>query len=143
MLIIITLLILIVITIFSVVAGSSFIGNVVENVIDNDIIINGTVTNLQLSSSSLFNIDPVMGFLATLTTIIVLVGIIGINFLGSGLSENAVRIITIASVYTGVWVVFSLLAEPLIKSIEIFGTLIYVVLTIGYIIGVVQKIAEG
>jgi len=143
MLIIVTLLILIVITFFSVIVGNSFMGRTIDNVVDNTLIINGTDSTLGLSSQTLFNIDPVIGFTTTIIVIVTLVALLGINILGSGLSDSAVRIMTIGITYSGIWIVFSILAEPLIKSIEMFGTLIYVVLTIGYVIGVVQKIAEG
>jgi len=143
MLISITLLILIVITLFSVILGNTFIGNTVDNVIDNSLIMNGTENTLGIDSSALFNIDPVIGFTTTIIVIVGLVAVLGIQILGSGLSDSTVRIMTIGITYSGVWIVFSLLAEPLISSIEIFGTLLYVVLTIGYVMGVVQKIASG
>lgn len=143
MLITITLLILIVITLFSIIAGSSFTGNVIENVIDNELIVNGTGSTLELDSSTFFNIDPVIGFTATIIVIVVLASVLGIQIIGSGLSPETVRVMIIGISYAGIWIVFSLLAEPLISSIEIFGTLLYVVLTIGYVIGVVQQIAGG
>lgn len=143
MLISITLLVLVVITLFSIIVGSSFTGNVIENVIDNELIVNGTGSSIGLDSSTLFNIDPVIGFTATIIVIVVLASVLGIQVVGSGLSPTTVRVMVIGISYTGVWIVFSLLAEPLISSIEIFGGLLYVSLTIGYVVGVVQKIAGG
>lgn len=143
MLISITLLILIVITLFSVIAGNSFVGTIIENVVDNSLIVNGTENTLGIDSSTLFNIDPVIGFTTTIIVIVGLVAVLGIQILGSGLGDTTVRVMTIGITFSGIWIVFSLLAEPLISSIGIFGALIYVVLTIGYVIGVVQKISEG
>lgn len=143
MLIEITLTILIVITLFSIIVGSSFTGNVIENVVDNELIVNGTESTIGLDSSTLFNIDPVIGFTLTIIVIVSLSAILGIQFLGSGLSPTTVRVMIIGIAYAGIWVVFSLLAEPLISSIDTFGALIYVSLTIFYVIGVVQKIAGG
>jgi len=144
MLISITLLILILITLFSIVVGNSFTGNVVENVVNNDLMVNGTGTSVGIESTDvLFNIDPVIGFIATIVVIGVLATALGVRVLGSGLGDSSIRIITIGVAYSGIWIVFSLLAEPLISSIEIFGTLIYVSLTIGYVMGVVQKISGG
>jgi len=144
MLISITLLILILITLFSIVAGNSFTGSVIKNVIDNDLIVNGTGTSVGIESTDvLFNVDPVIGFTVTIIVIVGLATAIGIQVLGSGLSPSSVRIMIIGIAYSGVWIVFSLLAEPLISSIEIFGTLIYISLTIGYVIGVIQKMSGG
>ena len=143
MLIALTLSIMIAITLFSIIIGSTFTGNIVENVIDNDLIVNGTPSSLGLDTSSLFNVDPVIGFTLTIIVIVALASVIGIQIIGSGLSPESVRILVIGISYTGIWVVFSLLAQPLIASIEIFGILMYVTLTIGYVMGVVQKITGG
>ena len=143
MLISITLAIMIVITLFSIIAGNSFIGNVIDNIVNNELIVNGTGSTIGLDSSTLFNIDPVIGFTATIIVIVALASVLGIQLFGSGLSPATVRVMIIGISYTGIWIVFSLLGEPLISSIEIFGGLLYVTLTIGYVIGVVQKIASG
>ena len=144
MLISLTLLILIVLTLFSVILGNAFIGKTVPNVYDNDLIVNGTVSNLGVGGQdALFNIDPVLGFTLTIIVVVALASVLGITVLGSGLSPTTVRVMIIGITYAGIWIVFSILAEPLISSIEVFGTLIYVSLTIGYVYGVVQKIASG
>jgi len=67
--------------------------------------------------------------------------VIGFRVLGSGLSDPSVRVLITAVVYTGIWTMLSLLAIPLLYGIEIFGTLIYIALSLGYVIGVIEKIS--
>ena len=143
MILALSLIILVVLSLFSVILGNSFIGSQVENVIGNDLIINGTTTTVNVNANALFSIDPFLGLIGMIIVLVVLATAVGIQVVGSGLSPETVRIIVIGTAYGGLWIMFSLLAEPLISSIAIFGSLIYVTLTIGYIWGVVQKIAGG
>jgi len=48
-----------------------------------------------------------------------------------------------AILYFGIWSLLSSISAPLIFGIEYFGTLIYITLTIGYVIGVIQKQTGG
>ena len=143
MILALSLIILVVLSLFSVILGNSIIGSQVENVIGNDLIINGTTTTVNVNANALFSIDPFLGLIGMIIVLIVLATAVGIQVLGSGLSPETVRIIVIGTAYGGLWIMFSLLAEPLISSIAVFGSLIYISLTIGYIWGVVQKIAGG
>lgn len=90
-----------------------------------------------------FNIDPIFGAIAIITIIGILAIAIGIKVVGSGLSEWSIRTAILVVAYVGLWTVLTILSMPLIKTIEIFGGIIYVSLTLGYTIGVIQKIAEG
>jgi len=138
-----SLLILIVLSLFSVILGNSFIGSEVENVIGNELLINGTTTEVGVETEAIFYIDPFLGITAMIIVLVILATAVGVQVLGSGLSPTTVRIIVIGTAYGGIWVLFSLLAEPLISSIEIFGSLIYITLTIGYIWGVIQQFSNG
>ena len=143
MILALSLLILVVLSLFSVILGNSFIGAEVENVLENDLLINGTSTTIGMEADALFYIDPFLGLTVMIIVLVILATAVGVQFLGSGLSPTSVRIIVIGTAYGGLWVLFSLLAEPLISSIEIFGSLMYITLTIGYIWGVIQKFAGG
>ena len=138
-----SLIILVVLALFSVIIGNVFIGSQVENVIGNDLIINGTSTSVELEADALFSIDPFLGLIGTIVVLVILATAVGVQFLGSGLSPTSVRIIVLGTAYGGLWLMFSLLAEPLISSIEVFGSLIYITRTIGYIWGVGQKFSGG
>ena len=144
MLVGLTLLILGVLTIFSVVLGSNLSGSILENVYDGDLIVNGTTTTLEFSGDDmLFAIDPTVATIAVFAIIIAIVALLGIQFLGSGLSAESIRVIMACIMYGSVWGLLSLLAMPLILAIEVFGTIIYMALLIGYIVGVVQNIVGG
>jgi len=137
-----SLIILLILTVFSVIFGASFGASVIENVIDNSLIIDGETTTMEVQGADLlFNIDALTGALVWIIVVIAIVSVIGINIIGSGLSETSVHIITLGTAYTTIWIVLSLLASPLILSIEVFGALIYVVLTIIYAIGFINKIS--
>ena len=138
------LTILLVVTLLSIVSGGSFISGITEGDIYNEIVINGTTTTVEYSSTDLtFAIDPLLGGLVILAVVITIAVIIGIQVLGSGLSPSSVSTIRTAVMYTGLWVTLSLTASPLIESISTVGSIIYISLTIIYIIGVFQRITGG
>ncbi len=89
----------------------------------------------------MFSIDLVAGAIPILITMIVIVIVLGITALATGLSPQTVKIATYLVFYVGIWFLLSQYAEPLIRSIEIFGGIVYVGLTIGYAIGVMQNLS--
>ena len=91
----------------------------------------------------IIRIDPVQGLIVIFVVIIVIAAILGIQILASGLSPESVKFIMNAVLYFAIWSLLSIPCFNLIISIEIFGTLIYICLTIAYVIGVIQKIAGG
>lgn len=140
MLIGITLAFMLVITLFSIISGNNFIGLITETVIDNNIIVNGSTTSLEIPIDDIvFGIDPFIGGLALITVLAVLGAVITIQALGSGLSEGGSRIIMISVFYGGLWAILSLVASPLIIAIDTFGLLIYLTLTILFALGVISK----
>lgn len=135
-----TLAIMFVITIFSIILGNSLTGLFLENIIDNNQIINGTTDYWgNPVNETTFGLDPITGGIALVVALVIVGAAIGITFIGSGLSDSSQRIILIGVFYIGIWVILSLLSSPLIVSIEIFGLLFYLTLTIAYAYGVVGK----
>lgn len=138
------LLILVVLSVFSVILGSSFMGIIVEQTISNTVIVNGSATTFVVENTQfVFNIDPIAGMVASLAGWVAIALIFGIRGFGTGLSDDTSRIATMITIYTAVWTILSTLVIPLVFQIEIFGAIIYVVLTIAYAIGVVQKVESG
>lgn len=144
MLIGITLGIMMVLTLFSIIAGNSFIGIITEGLVDNSALINGTTTTFEIPVDDfVFGLDPIWGGLALITALATIGAIITIQIVGSGLSANGTRIIMVSIFYIGIWTILSFLAEPLISSISVFGSLMYLTLTLLYAIGVVSKYFGG
>lgn len=144
MLVGLTLLILGVLTIFSIVLGSNLAGASIDNSITSDLIVNGTTTTLEFTGDDIiFAIDPTIATIGVFVVIGVIVAVLGIQVLGSGLSSESIRVIMACILYGSVWGLLSLLAFPLIIAIEGFGTVIYMVLLIGYVVGVIQNIVGG
>ena len=144
MLIGLTLLILGVLTIFSLVLGGSLSGSIIGSDLNPNLIVNGSTTTLEFSGDDvLFAIDPTVATIAVFVIIIAIVAVLGIQVLGSGLSSESIKVIMACILYGAVWGLLSVLAMPLILAIEVFGTTIYMVLLIGYIVGVIQAITGG
>ena len=136
-----TLTILLTLTLISVLLGSSFTGSLVETTIDNEAFFNGTASSFEVYNTNIIlNIDPIIGAIAIIIIIATVGALIGIQVLGSGLSSESVRVLIISIAYSGLWGVLSALSYSLIISIELFGSLIYIVLTIGFVIGIIEKI---
>lgn len=132
-LIIFSLIPLIILSFFSIMFGNEFVRIEIEAVS-----ISQGVDKYR-TKLTYFDIDPITGALATIIVIALAGGLIGIRFLGSGLSELSVRLVNVGLVYTAIWAFLSLLAYPLLRTIEIFGGVIYLFLTALYTFGVVDK----
>lgn len=140
----ICLTILLVLTLVSVVFGEDFATGVLSSEIDSTTLINGSSTTIEWAGDDvLFTIDPIQGAIVVLIGLIVVVSIISIQVLASGLSSSGSKAVSSFIFFIGVWFMLSTLAEPLIRSVEIFGGLLYLSLTILYLIGVGQKVAGG
>lgn len=144
MLILTSLSILVMLVLFSLILGTDLLTSTFGVGIDNTMIINGSSTSIVVDTENVvFAIDTsslISAGIALLITIIVIASITGIQVLGSGLSTASVKIFIILTGFVGIWTVLSLLAFNLINSIQIFGSLIYITLTLMYTIGVIQKI---
>lgn len=124
-LIIISLTMLLTITFFNVVLGASF----------TDYTASG-------GYGASVGIDAVTGALAVIIALIAISVVVGIQVLGSGISEQSVKAIITITGYISIWGIFSVLSINLINTIQIFGYIIYLVLTIMYTIGVMEKLTQ-
>lgn len=125
MLIVMSLAMLLIITFFNVVLGASF-----------------SNYNAGTSYSVNVGIDSITGALAVIIALVGIATVVGIQVLGSGISEQSVKTIIVVIGYASIWGVFSALSLNLIVSIEIFGTIIYLFLTIMYAIGVMNRLSQ-
>ena len=142
MLISMTLMILVVLVIFSLILGATFV-DVSEGIgVDNTSLVNGTLTTYEVPTQDvIFGIDPLIGGIAIIVALGITVSLIGVQVLSTGLSPSSVRTLTIIAGYSALWLLLSVMVSGLIKSIEIFGGIIYIILTLVYTIGVIQKIS--
>lgn len=138
------LAILAILSLLSVVLGENFIASPVTTTIDNEAIVDGETSTFQIDAmESDFAIDPIVGALVMFIVIAAVVAIIGFRVLGSGLSEESVKIITMTIAYAGMWGVLSAISFNLVVAIETFGPLIYISLTIVFVVGIFQKNIGG
>lgn len=75
-------------------------------------------------------------------TIGILVALLGIKVLGSGLSDASIQIINRCVVYFTLWGFLSTISFAFLYTFEVFGIIIYAVLTILYSIGVFVGIGD-
>lgn len=147
MLIGITLSIIVMLIVFSLVLGGDLTGVITEIGVDNTAIVDGVPTSYIIEAQDvIFFIDGsalITSGIALIATVLVMAGLFGIQFLASGLSPESVRIILLITTFIGIWTTLSILAFSLIVSIEVFGSIIYIMLTVGYAVGVLRKISEG
>lgn len=142
-----SLIIMLVIVLLTLILGNDFLGGIASLSVDNEAIIDGVPSTFIVEATDvLFSIDTttIVGAITIISiTLIATAAITGISVLGSGLNPQSARIIILAITYTGLWTLLSLLAYSLIISIEVFGSVIYVSITIAYVIGVIQSISGG
>jgi len=107
-------------------------------------IVNGTIGSWSSQEVSLsFNVDAVQGALIILISIALFSSLIGIRIWNSGLSDSAFKTLSSALIYFYFFTMLTILAFPLIDSIPVFGSLLFIGLTFLYVIGVIQKITAG
>lgn len=99
----------------------------------------GAINMVVAGQESTFGIDSLEGAIGIIIIIILIGALIGINIMGSGLNDQSVKLIMIVLFYVGLWLIFSLLSFPLFYNIALFGLLLYIVLTILFIIGIIDK----
>lgn len=147
MIISISMSVLIVLSLFSLILGESFIGTSINVLVDNSALINGSTTTFEvIGQDILFQIDTsvlINAGIALIVAVSITATLTGIQVVGSGLNAESVRIIILITGYVGIWTSLSIIAFNLIITIEVFGSIIYITLTIGYSIGVLQKISGG
>ena len=142
-----SLIIILIIVLLNLVMGNEFLGGIASLGIDNEAIVDGVPTTFVVEATDvLFSIDAssIVGAITIISVTLIGVALVtGISVLASGLNAQSARIVILALTYTGIWTLLSFLAYALIVSIEVFGAVIYVTITIAYIIGVVRMISGG
>jgi len=147
MLIGLSLMVLIILGFLSTILGSEYLASSLQVGIDNTSLVNGSITTYVVETETvLFQIDTsvfIIAGIALLITLGVVAGLTGIQVLGSGLNSESVKIIIMLTGLTGIWFALSAICINLIASIQVFGSIIYIGLTLMYVIGVVQKLTGG
>ncbi len=134
MLIAVSLGVMLILTIFSVVAGASWFS----------LGVNSSLAGPEgMAGAGGFSIDPISGATGIIIVIVALGVIFGLRFFSSGLSDTSIRTLIIGLSYGSLWILFSVFAQPLLSDILIFGSLLYIILTIAFTIGVIQKITQS
>lgn len=131
------ILLMLVLSLLSIVSGNTFSSVAVDQSYTASI--NGT-TNEYTVVSDAFSIDSLTGAIGWLVIIAAIGVAAGIAVLGSGLSETSVNLLYKSIFYGIVWALLSIFPAPLIFSIMLFGSVIYITLTIVYIVCVLMVI---
>ncbi|MGM0496043.1 MAG: hypothetical protein ACQERX_05225 [Bacillota bacterium] len=87
-----------------------------------------------------FNIAAFSDSITWFSVIMGAAGIVGIQIFGSGLSDESTEIIMSIIVYATLWSFVVSLSFPLIAQIPVLGASISIILTLIYVIGVMDKI---
>lgn len=135
-----TLFILTIISLISIISGATLFSTSIVQDTGGNIIVNGSTSTVALSGTVNIDVSALAGIIALIIVITVLVGVIGLQVVGSGLNSESVRVIFLGTVYTSLWTFLSFLSAGLIIGIQVFGALIYMVLTIVYVIGVIRHL---
>lgn len=104
---------------------------------------NGQITDLGVGFQGFtMSMDAQTGII-TLIIVILVAGVAsGLNVFGSGLNEQAVRNLTLGIAYGGLWALLSVLSYKFFEAVQVFGLVIWLSLTIMYVVGVFNKVAQ-
>jgi len=137
-------MVMVFLSIFSIVLGNNYISTAINIEVDNISLINGNTTTFLVEAQDvIFQIDTsslINSGIALMFTVIAVAGILGISVLGSGLNPASTKIIIMLTAFIGIWISLTFIVFNLIIEIAIFGSVIYIGLTIGYSIGVIKKL---
>lgn len=140
MLMTIPLFIMVFLAIFSVIVGSDWGQDLIEYGTNSYATApEGSGSFNTSSGSTLFGMDALSGTLLIIIIAITIVAVIGLRIFNSGLSDHSVKVISTGLLYGGIWLSLSVLGYGMLNSIEIFGSVIWVLLTLMYTIGVINK----
>jgi hypothetical protein len=119
--------------------GTPLTGQVVVNQ-PGEITVNGTTSDIKVPGAGTkhfdLNLDPIQGVLIILAAAIIIGTASGIHILGSGLGDLGQKLLYNSLIYFGLWGIFSILGFNLLNQMDYgFGFLIWIVLTICYVIG--------
>lgn len=132
-----TLMVMLILTILSIISGNDFTTYIVNESYTS--VVNGTTTDYTIINEG-FTLDAYAGAIGWLVVIVSIGVACGILVLGSGLSETSQHLLWNAIFYGAVWGIVSILPAPMIFSIEIFGGIIYITLTLIYVVAVLMTI---
>ena len=124
--------ILLFLTVISMISGNDFISTNIARSYDLSQILDGETSELGISISGDFALDPLLGAVIWIIVIGLIAVIAGVSILGSGLSEGAGRWIIYMVFFIAVWVMFSTFPFPMIIAIQEAGMILYVILTMVY-----------
>jgi hypothetical protein len=104
--------------------------------------IDGSQTNTTFEIASQdFDMSGSQMAIGILLAALIIGGVAGIHFLGSGLSELSQALIFQSVIYLGLWTVFSVLAWGIIGlAMGALGLLLWFVLTLVYVVGFATEI---
>lgn len=136
----IPLFIMVFLAIFSVVAGSDWGQDLIDYGTNSYAEApDGSGTFSTGSESTLFGMDALSGTLLIIIIAITIVAVIGLRIFDSGLSEHSIKVISTGLLYGGIWLSLSVLGYGMLNAIPVFGSILWVVLTLMYTIGVINK----
>lgn len=140
----IPLLILGVFSMFTLVTGGFLPTETINQELNVTAVINETQqTDFQLPVIDFFfGLDPVFGALLILGTLVLIAGVVGVTVMGTGLSDSSTHKIFVSITYLGIWVMLSVFSFNSILEIPYeFGTVLYIGLTLMYVVGVIKNIS--
>lgn len=102
---------------------------------------NGTATGLEGSGYEITaGFDVQTGFLAMFIGFVALVGVMGIQVLGSGLANFSVKALWKSALYITLWTILSTFALDGYLAIPLFGWVVYFILTGFYLLGILEGV---
>jgi len=122
--------------------GASGVVSLLEGIVSNSILINGSSTTISIPQSDVsFNFDPVIGAITWIVSITVLSGVVGIQVVGSGLNTSSTKMIVMGTAWITAFIFFGMIAYPLIITIpDLWGELLFLIMTIWYAFGVFEQL---
>ncbi len=94
----------------------------------------------QEAADAAFTVNMTAGFIALIIGLVAVGVVAGIHVLGSGLDTYSVQLIHKATVYYGLWGVFSALALTGLITIPFFGAFFWLGITLVYSLGFFQSL---
>lgn len=114
----------------------SYNGSLIDNGKTGNITENGEQKELGTQGTeAVFDVNMTTGLIALIIGLVIVGVVAGIRVLDSGLSEYSVKLIYNATVYYGLWGMFSILSYGILAVIPLIGVIAWFILTLIYSLG--------
>lgn len=139
------LAVMLLLSLVSFVSGGNLSNGSIDLAGGGSIDVNGTSgsVNLPNQQAQSFNIWTTEGAIVILIAVLAVGIVAGVTVFGSGISTTAQKMIILGTGLFGLWACLSITSQNIFSNGGVFGSIIWIALTIMYVLGFIMQATGG